>query len=530
MAELNKMSIKEENIRKGTISTFLVMICTFISRFLGFIRTAVVTAIFGASGIADVINLTFAVPNNLRKLMAEGALSSAFIPVLARTLQEDDSIINSRRIVKNILTFQMIILIPLSVLSIIFAKPLIKIILAEFKEPWQIELSANLFRWFINYLILISISAVLMAVLNSHNYFFIPAVTPLLFSISVIGSILIFYKSLGEYSMVLGVLLGGFLQILFQIPLFYKIGYSFRPNLNFRNEKFRQVLSQWGPVLATSSLYTITETLAFRFASGLADGSTSAITNALVFWQLPFGIFSASITTVLFPRMSRQAAAMNYDGLRESVQYGIRFLFVLLIPSALVLSLFGKEIISMAIQRGKFTSTNTILTAKVLIAYATGLFSVGAYNFLQRYFYSRSNFKIPFFIALFVSFLDIILSITLKNTVLAVQGLAYANSIAFSLGLIPMTYYIKRDLGYLEGKRIFLTFLKVLICQVPPVMFILFYKFRIGNFWISGSSFKGFLYLFLGLSGFLILTLAGYRIANIEILSILLKRKKDGQK
>jgi len=523
------MGIKEYSISKSTFSTFLVMSCTFFSRFLGFVRTAVITAIFGASGLADVLNLTFAIPNNLRKLMAEGALSSAFIPVLSRTLQEDNSTKNSNTLVKNILSFQLLILIPLSILSIIFAKPLIKIILAEFREPWQIELSTRLFRWFINYLLLISISAVLMAVLNSHNYFFIPAITPLLFSISVIASVLVFQEKLGVYAMVLGVLLGGILQILFQIPVFYKLGYSFKPNFQFNNPKFKQILIQWGPVLATSSLYTITETIAFRFASGLTDGSTSAMTNALVFWQLPFGIFSASITTVMFPRMSRQGAIKDYEGLRDTVQYGLRFLFILLIPSAVILSLYGKEIIGIAIQRGKFTSANTILTAKVLTAYSVGLFSVGAYNFLQRYFYSRSNFRIPFFIALFVSAVDIILSLILKETKLAVQGLAYANSIAFTLGLIPMIYFIKRDLLFLEGMKILKTCIKVIGCQILPVGFIVVYRYYTGSFWFQGSSISGFLYLILGLLGFTILTVVGYRIVNIEILSILFRRKRKKQ-
>jgi putative peptidoglycan lipid II flippase len=183
-------------------------------------------------------------------------------------------------------------------------------------------------------------------------------------------------------------------------------------------------------VLATSSIYTITETVAFRFSSGLAPGSASAMSNALVFWQLPFGIFSASITTVLFPRMSRQASRNDTEGLRESIQYGLRFLFVLLAPSAVFMIIFGKEIISVAIQRGMFTPENTLLTASVLAAYSYGLFSVGAFNFLQRFFYSCNDFRTPFRIAVLVCVLDIALSVLLKDTALSVSGLALANTIS----------------------------------------------------------------------------------------------------
>jgi putative peptidoglycan lipid II flippase len=295
------MMDKETSIGKSTVSTFVVMICTMVSRILGFARTAVVTAIFGASGAADVINLTFAVPNNLRKLMAEGALSSAFIPVLSETLVEKPDGTESKSIVRSILTFQLILLVPLSVLCIVFARPLIAVVLAEFSEEWQVTLSAGLFRWFINYLLLISISAVLMAVLNSHNRFFVPALTPILFSVSVIGSILLLHGRLGEYSMAVGVLAGGLAQILFQTPSFMRLGYRFRPNFDFSSPRFRKVLRQWLPVLATSSIYTITETVAFRFSSGLAPGSASAMSNALVFWQLPFGIFSPPSPRFFFP-------------------------------------------------------------------------------------------------------------------------------------------------------------------------------------------------------------------------------------
>ena len=151
---------------KSTLSTFLVMVCTFVSRLLGFLRIAVISAIFGASGKADIINLTFSIPNNFRKLLAEGALSSAFIPVLSASIQKDRTLKTSRNIVQNIITFQLCILLPFCLLSILFAEPLVSKVLSEFSDPADLDLASRLFSWFILYLIFVSVSAAMMGVIN----------------------------------------------------------------------------------------------------------------------------------------------------------------------------------------------------------------------------------------------------------------------------------------------------------------------------------------------------------------------------
>ena len=179
----------ERSLRQSTLSTLVVMGTTFLSRILGFLRVAVIGAVFGGSGQADVLNLVFNIPNNLRKLLAEGALSSAFIPVLSGSLVRDPSRDNARLIVRNILTMQAIILLPLLLLLTLFAGPVVNTILA-FPDPEKQALSVELFRFLIHYLLPISIAAVIMGTLNAHSRFFVPAVTPVLFSVSVIASIL----------------------------------------------------------------------------------------------------------------------------------------------------------------------------------------------------------------------------------------------------------------------------------------------------------------------------------------------------
>jgi putative peptidoglycan lipid II flippase len=516
----------EITLRKSTKKTTTVMVSTFVSRLLGFIRIAVIGAVFGTTGEADVINAVFTIPNNLRKLLAEGALSSAFIPVLSKALVREKTREGPRRIVGNILAFQLMILIPLCALSIIFAKPLISKILVDFQDAYRTALAVELFRYFINYLLLISISAVLIAVLNSHDNFFIPAVTPILFSISVITSILLLHRTMGVFSMAVGVLAGGILQILFQTPSFYKLNYNFKLDFNFNNEYFKTIMKQWLPVMATASIFTINQQVAIRFATGLEIGSSSALSYALVFFQLPFGIFSASVTTVLFPRMSRQASGNDRDGLRESVQYGIRFLLTLLVPSTIVLALLSKEIISVAMYRGEFTREATLLTSQILIGYVIGLFSTGCFTFLQRFFYAIGNYRVPFRLSVIICAVDIGLSLWLKETYLRVIGLAVANTAAFTVGLVLIIILTRKSLTFLGLKNILKTVGKIAVSMVPVVLVLEVYLFFTGSWWAEPSSLMN-LVLLLGAAVLSIgITFIMYYVLRVEMLVNLIKKKR----
>ncbi|MFP4153792.1 MAG: murein biosynthesis integral membrane protein MurJ, partial [Alkalispirochaeta sp.] len=420
----------------GTVrSTAVVMISTLVSRLLGFVRIAVIGAIFGASGSADVLNVVFNIPNNLRKLLAEGALSSAFIPALSRSHVEDASGTTAKGLVRRLIGFQLVILVPIITISMLAPQLIVDVIL-DFPEEERQLLAAQLFRWFILYLLLISIAAVLMGTLNAHGQFLVPAVSPLWFSVAVIGSILLLHRYLGVYSMVVGVLLGGTGQLTMQIPSIIARGYSLVPSLELRDPVFRRVLRQWIPVVSTASVFTINQQIALFFASGLADGSSSAMTNAIVFWQLPFGIFAASITTVLFPAMSRRHAAGNTEELARDIENGVRSILMLLLPAGVGLMVLGHEMIAVALQRGAFTLAATRETARVLAYYSVGLFSVGAFTFLQRVSYACDDYRTPLRAAIITVVIDVVLSLWLKETVLGVAGLALANTIAFTAGLV----------------------------------------------------------------------------------------------
>jgi putative peptidoglycan lipid II flippase len=517
---------RPQEARRSALVTALLMGSTALSRVLGYVKIALIGALFGASGQADVWNAVFTVPNNLRKLLAEGALSSAFIPTLSASLLEDPSGRLARELSRRILALQLAILLPLVAAAGVFAAPLTRALM-PFPDPAKAALAAALFRWVFGYLLLISVAAVLMAVLNSHNLFLLPSLAPILFSVCVIAATLMFYRRLGVFSMAVGVLAGGVTQIVCQLPAYLRRGYDLRPDFRFRHPQFLRILRAWLPVLASASIFAITEQIAVLLASGLEDGSISALSNALVFFQLPFGIFSVSIVTVLFPKMSRQAAAGDLPGLRFSVGYGLQFLLVLLVPATLLFLFMGRELIAVALQRRAFDLRGTLWTAGVLEAYAYGLFSLGAFTFLQRYFYARHDFRTPLFSALVVSAVDILLSLWLRGTAMQVRGLAVANSVAFTVGFLHLLFVARGQLRGLDGRAFLRTGLRVAVSLVPFTGFLIGFRLATRGLWEAGSSLRSLGVLAAGGLGSVAVLLAMYWLTRVEMLRDVLRQRSE---
>ena len=529
MPTLRTVSNEHEStrsLRSSAVSTSIVMGATMVSRILGFVRQAVINAIFGASGSADVLNAVFSIPNNLRKLLAEGALSSAFIPVLSQAIADEDQSSRGvpRQVVRNLLAFQYVILVPLLILSVIFAEP-ITMFIRDFPEASRQALAADLFQWFIHYTLLISVSAVIVGALNSSNRFTVPAFTPIIFSFSVIGSVLLFHRSLGLYSMAVGVLVGGIGQIAFQTPQFLRSGFDLVPSFSFGNPEFRRILRQWLPVVASSSIFVVNQEVALYFASGLEDGSSSALVNAIVFWQLPLGIFGVSVMTVLFPRMSREARHHDSAALRETLAFGLRAIAALLIPSSLLMGALSYEVIAVAFQRGAITQVNTHMAAQVLIGYCGGMVGVGTFNFLQRSFYARGDYKTPTLTALGVLVVDVLLSIWLKETRLRVTGLAVANSVAFSSGAAVLLAASHRALGGVHFLRIAGTVGKSVLAVLPAAAGLVVFRAYWGTWWVSGSTAANLGRLAAVGSGALALVALLYIVLRIEVVTIIIKRR-----
>ncbi|MCX7028940.1 MAG: murein biosynthesis integral membrane protein MurJ [Spirochaetes bacterium] len=452
--------------KHGTLSTIIVMACTAASRLFGYVKMALITAFFGATGSADVINAIFLVPNSLRKLFAEGAFSAAFIPVLSSTLADDPSGDRARRLVRSLSAFLIAALTPLVVLSLAAPDLLLRLLL-DFPDPAKVPLARSLLRWEFNYILPVSLGALAMAVLNSHGRFTVSALSPLVFSLGVILCLVFLRAPLGPVSMGVGVLAGGLLQLAVQLPSLRRLGYGLAPAFRFSDPAFRKTLALWLPFVASASVFTLNQFVAQRFASGLEDGSVSALQNAITVMNLPIGIFTASVMTVLFPKLSAQAARSDTGGLRATVAYGFEFLLALLVPASAALALFGREIIAIAFQRGKFTPADTLMTHPVLVGYAAGLAALSLYQFLQRLFYSLKDFRTPLASAMLVAVVDIGLSLWLKETTLRAAGLAVANSVAFTAGFIFLAIIARRRIGAYGAARILTGAGKAVAASLP---------------------------------------------------------------
>jgi putative peptidoglycan lipid II flippase len=463
------------------------MACTAASRLFGYVKIALVGALFGATGQADAVWLVFAIPNDLRKLFAEGAISSAFIPAISTCLVEDSSGERARSLARNLLTLQLLILLPFVAASMLFPRTFVRVFLS-FADPGKVELAAGLFRWMFSYILLVSLAATVMAVLNSHQSFVVPALSPVLFSLVIIAAVVILRGALGPYAIALGVAVGGVAQLGFQIPAYLRRGYDLRPSLSLSHPDVRRTVAMWLPFLASASIFTINTFVARLFASGLEDGSVSALQNAVTFLQLPVGLFTVSVMTVLFPAMSRQAAGGEKQRLARTVASGLQFLTVLLIPSAVFLVGFGRDLISVALQRGLFEVEGTAMAARVLTGYALGLLSLGFYSFLQRLFYALKDFRTPIVSAILICGVDIALSLVLKETPLRVAGLAYANTAAFTVGFVYLFLLARRRLGRLGTRVWLLTAAKTALASLPMVGLLVGYRRLFPDLWSAGST------------------------------------------
>jgi putative peptidoglycan lipid II flippase len=513
--------------RLHTVSTVIVMLCTAGSRLFGYVRQALFNYYFGGSGAADAINAVFNIPNNLRKLFAEGAFSSAFIPVLATTLAEDRTAARPRELVRTLVALQVLVLLPLVAISLAFPR-LIVTGLLSFSDPDKVAVGAQLMRWMFNYILLVSLSALVMAVLNSHGRFTVPALSPLMFTLATVLSLLFFHGRLGVLAMGVGVLVGGILQLVCQLPTLRRLGYRLVPSFRFHNADFSSTAKLWLPYLASASIVTINQFFAQYFASGLEDGSVSAITNSVMFLQIPIGIFTTSVATVTFPAMSRQVAKGQIEELRGTVRYGIQFLLVLLLPSSVLLCLFGREIIAAAVQRGRFTPDATLMAARTLTGYAVGLVSMGIYTFLQKLFNSYRSFVIPLASAGLIAVLDIILSLILKETPLRVSGLAYANSIAFTAGMILLVVLARRRLGLLGARQILATLGKSLLGSIPmAALLVLFVRWK-PDLWVRGGSLGSTALIAATAAACIGLTILMYAALRVPYLTDLVRRRRSG--
>ena len=457
------------------LSTIKVGGWTFISRVAGLIRDIFTTNLLGASFFHDIFVVVLKIPNVFRKLFAEGAFSQAFIPIYSEYIgRKDDK--GSQDFLNALFGILLSALFIFTALALLFAPIFILIFAPGFYFDIQKQdLAVSLLRIMFPYLALISLVAFAAGIQNSHNKFSIPAITPLIFNLSLIGSAWLVAPKIDIPVMALawGVLLAGFLQLLFQIAPLATIKKIPIPKIDFQNPGVKKFFILILPAIVAGGIAQINLLIDTIFASLLITGSPTWLYVSDRLIQFPMGIFAIAIGTVLLPSLSKAYAQKEIQAYTEQLEHAFKLVFFLAIPSLIGLVLFASPLLATIFQRGAFLWSDVQQASLSLIAFSFGLPFFMAMKVLIPAFFSRQNTKTPMLIA----FLSLLINVCL-NYLLAFYfglghlGLAIASSISAIVSVIILSFILKRD-GLISFSGILSAFsLKVLVASVALISFL----------------------------------------------------------
>lgn len=374
---------------------------TMVSRVLGFVRDTIIARTFGAGVASDAFVVAFKLPNLLRRIFAEGAFSQAFVPILAeyKMQQGEEATRTFIAYVSGLLTLVLALVTAIGVL----AAPWIVWATAPgfADEAERFELTVDLLRVTFPYILLISLSSLAGAILNTWNRFSVPAFVPTLLNVSMIVFALFLTPYFDPPIMALGwaVLAGGLAQLLWQLPHLKKIGMLVLPRLSFSDLGVWRVLKQMGPAIFGVSVSQISLIINTIFASFLVAGSVSWMYYADRLMELPSGVLGVALGTILLPALSKTYASKNRDEYRRLLDWGLRLCFLLVLPCTLALAILAEPLVVSLFQYGKFTANDSLMTQQALMAYAVGLLALILVKILAPGFYAQQNIKTPVRIA-----------------------------------------------------------------------------------------------------------------------------------
>ena len=499
-------------------SSVIVMLCTLTSRVLGIVRSRIIGAIFGASGTADVINFTFNIPNNFRKIFAEGAINASIIPFFSRLIESDDSKA-TKRLFALLCTYQTLILLPLVLVSYLYGETLLAFF-SDF-EAEQLVLGARLLPFFMVYLLTISVGSVFNGLLHCHKSFFHSHAAPLLFSFSVIFGVQYLHPYFGAMSMAYSALAGGLLQGTYSYLVVRRYGYRMHIAFDTRDTVFKPLMKSWVQMVASSIIVVIAQMVAFWFASSLSEGSVTAFSNSLVFWQAPYGIFFNAIVAVSFPMMSRAFGLGRHDEMQKVTREALINLLTFLLPSTILLFALSRESVSAVLQTGNYTLADSNLTAIILRYYLLGMTSAAWFSLLQRVGYSSDRHKTMTEVTAFMSILDIALMWLFIKAGLGIIALPLASIVSFSLCFFLLAYILRDLYPIHKDKALFKGVLRVLVANIPLLALCVLYRLFDLKWYERGSTLANLaLVALLGTIGVAV-TLLSYTVANIPFLRLL---------
>ncbi|HEV8131405.1 MAG TPA: murein biosynthesis integral membrane protein MurJ [Acidobacteriota bacterium] len=446
-----------------------VSVSVMASRVLGLVREQVFAALFGAGFEYDAFITAFRIPNLLRDLFAEGALSSAFVTTFSQYLTTKGRQ-EAFRLSNLVATALMLTLGAITILGIIFAPQLVDLVAYGFAaQPGKKELTVELTRVMMPFILLVALAAKAMGILNACDRFAIPAIASAFFNIgSIVGGLLCAFV-IGPYvglrpivGMAIGTLIGGGLQFAVQWPSLRTAGFRYRPMLSFTDPGVRQIIRLMGPAVIGTAAVQVNVLVNSNFASTIVDaagrhldGPVSWLSYAFRLMQFPIGVFGVAIGTVTLPAISRSVARNNIAEFRETLSRSLGLVFLLCVPSAAGLAVLGSPIIAAIYQHGKFSALDTAQTAAALKFYAVGLAGYAAIKVLAPAFYALDDARTPMLISLALIATNVALNWAFLRVLhFGHRGLALSTSIVALLNFAILLSLMRRRIGRIEGRRL----------------------------------------------------------------------------
>jgi putative peptidoglycan lipid II flippase len=437
-----------EDIARGVRS---FSIGTAISRVLGLVRESVFAWLFGAGRSTDAFVAAFRIPNLLRDLFAETALSAAFVPVLASEKAKGKE--DQNRFASNVLNVLFLAAGLVSIAGVFLSPQLARLIAVGFGGvPEKIELTARLTAIVFPFLLFIALAAWAMSYLNTEGSFFLPSLAPAFFNLASIavpvGLYGWFVRRGGDpiYGMAIGVVAGGLMQFLVQIPGLRRKGFRFRPVIDFRDPALRRALALFIPVAVGLAASRINITVSTVLVSLLEEKSMTWLNYAFRVMHLPLGLFGIAVGTVALPRLSRLAGEGRLEEIRETVTDSLKMVFVMTIPAAAVMAFLASPITRLIYERGKFTPLDTAATAQALVLYLLGIPFMSALRNAAAAFYAWKDARTPMRAGLASIAANIVLNLILMRP-LGFLAFPLSATIAAVLNLGILMALLPRKIG-----------------------------------------------------------------------------------
>src|SRR5215203_508946 len=465
------VQIAQPPARRLARSAGVIGIATMTSRVLGLVRDQVMAYLFGAGNAVDAYNVAFRIPNLVRDLFAEGAMSAAFVPTFTRYLTREGRPA-AWRLGNHVVNALLVATGAVVCAALVFTAPLVTMFAEDYSNvPGKLELTVLLTRIMLPFLTLVAVAAAFMGMLNSLNRFFVPALSPAMFNVASILCALLLVPVMPRLglppiaAMAIGVLIGGIGQILIQSPLLRKEGYRYQPVLDVREPGLRQVLILMGPGtlgLAATQINVFVNTV---LATGEGTGAVSWLNYAFRLMYLPLGIFGVSIATAAMPGIARHAARDDVPGMRHEVASGIAMMTVLNVPATIGLIVLARPIVAMLFQRGAFTARDTDATAAALMCYAIGLTGYSVVKVISPTFYALHESRKPVMVSAVSVLINAALNIMFVKR-FGYLGLAVGTSLTALLNATVLLGMLRSRLGGIEGTRLIGAFTRSLAASL----------------------------------------------------------------